>query len=102
VLVPDHITNKQELLNLLATRLHFPAYFGFNWDAFDECLSDLSWLQESDVCLWHKDIPLASTPEEARRYIHVLMGILREPSNVSLWISFPEVVREEIHALLAQ
>ncbi len=32
-----------DLLDAIATALRFPDYFGGNWDAFDECLRDMSW-----------------------------------------------------------
>ncbi|MCO5164902.1 MAG: barstar family protein [Planctomycetes bacterium] len=31
-------------LTALAAGLEFPAYFGWNWDAVDDCLQDLAWL----------------------------------------------------------
>ena len=29
--------------------LRFPDYFGWNWDAFDECMTDLDWLLFSEI-----------------------------------------------------
>lgn len=37
-------TDKATLLARFATALHFPAWFGHNWDALSDCLTDLSWL----------------------------------------------------------
>lgn len=36
------ITDKQSLLREIASALNFPAYFGQNWDAFEECLRDVA------------------------------------------------------------
>lgn len=36
-------TTKAAVLAEFARRLGFPAYFGHNWDAFDECFRDLAW-----------------------------------------------------------
>ena len=35
---------KRGLLDRLAMTLRFPAYFGKNWDALNDCLTDLQWL----------------------------------------------------------
>lgn len=34
---------KKDLLRALGKALRFPDYYGANWDAFEECLHDLSW-----------------------------------------------------------
>lgn len=34
------VTNSDALHELLASKLGFPHYYGRNWDAFDECISD--------------------------------------------------------------
>lgn len=34
-----------------AAALQFPYYFGHNWDAFDECLADLEWLNSDGIVL---------------------------------------------------
>jgi len=36
--------DKAELLAQWARQLKFPAHFGANWDAFADCVRDLSWL----------------------------------------------------------
>ena len=35
--------HKEALLERLAMALGFPAWFGGNWDALEDCLTDLSW-----------------------------------------------------------
>jgi hypothetical protein len=37
--VPPHISSKAALRAVLAEQLRFPEYFGWNWDAFEECTS---------------------------------------------------------------
>lgn len=36
-------TDKESLLERLAPALGFPAWFGGNWDALEDCLCDLAW-----------------------------------------------------------
>lgn len=39
------IDDKAAFLCAAGRLLRFPPYFGSNWDAFEECLTDLSWLE---------------------------------------------------------
>ncbi|WP_237269444.1 barstar family protein [Pseudothauera hydrothermalis] len=41
--------DKAAVLAALAKGLSFPAWFGHNWDALADCLSDLSWLPDRSV-----------------------------------------------------
>ncbi|HLS87583.1 MAG TPA: barstar family protein [Burkholderiales bacterium] len=40
---------KDEVLDRLAAALGFPAWFGRNWDAAEDCLADLSWRPSAPV-----------------------------------------------------
>jgi len=40
-----------ELFAKLSSSLQFPDYFGNNWDALDECLSDMEWIPASGYML---------------------------------------------------
>lgn len=39
----EGVFDKASFLTATAGTMHFPKYFGSNWDAFEECLTDLSW-----------------------------------------------------------
>jgi RNAse (barnase) inhibitor barstar len=41
------VPGKGEFLASLAKAFKFPQYFGMNWDALNDCLTDLSWLDDN-------------------------------------------------------
>jgi hypothetical protein len=100
VRIPRGTDDKELLLRLIAAALNFPGYFGFNWDALDECLGDLSWIGPGDVVIWHEDVPLSSEVGELWRYLQVVRNVEQEGGSRSVIISFPESSRRIIEKAL--
>ena len=76
VRVPAGVRSKQKLLAILADKLHFPGYFGWNWDALEECLGDLSWLpQGQPVVIVHDDLPFGSGGDNRAVYQGILASV---------------------------
>jgi hypothetical protein len=76
------IQDKAALLHAFARALHFPAYFGQNWDAFEECLRDLSWLPPAQGRLVLYD-DVASLATHQPGAWQVALAILQEA--VAFW-----------------
>ena len=49
-----------------------PEGLGTNWDSLDECLRDLSWVEERKIVLYHRDIPLEGSLADQQIYLDVL------------------------------
>jgi len=70
------LTKKEQFLNHAALALHFPDYFGDNWDAFEDCLMDLSWC-DADCYLIvydHTDVLAEHSPQ----HFDTLLEIFKE------------------------
>jgi RNAse (barnase) inhibitor barstar len=87
--IGGRLRRKQDLLRALADGLKFPDYFGWNWDALEECLRDLSWLDAPDgVVLLHEHLPLTDASQRI-----VYQDILRKAqahTRTPLRVVFPQ------------
>jgi hypothetical protein len=97
--VPSAARGKEKLLGVLAKGLRFPKYFGWNWDALDECLRDLSWLGEvRKVTIVHLGLPFSPQAEYLALYIDLLAEAIAAQRNSTLprelTVVFPAGVRE--------
>jgi RNAse (barnase) inhibitor barstar len=71
-IVDRNIEDSDQLFKALARAFRFPDYFGHNWNALIDCLSDLAWLDEPNIMVVHQDLPLRSDPAEQSNYLEVL------------------------------
>jgi hypothetical protein len=95
VRLDGRLRRKRDLLRALASGLKFPNYFGHNWDALEECLSDLSWLgEQSGIVLVHKYMPLADE-EQRRTYLDILRKA-QANQRLSLRVIFPRSAQSQI------
>lgn len=61
--------------NEFSAALQFPSYFGGNWDAFDECISDLEWLPGDGYILAINDTQDLLLDESCKQ-LSILLKIL--------------------------
>ncbi|MDR2890723.1 MAG: barstar family protein [Alistipes sp.] len=52
-----HVDGGSNLFEQLKAELKFPDYFGNNWDALNDCLSYLSWIEQKNVIIIHDELP---------------------------------------------
>ena len=68
---------KDALLERLAAALHFPDWFGGNWDALYDCLTDLGWWPARGylLVLEHASALRASDPTGLQRLVDLLADV---------------------------
>lgn len=72
----DKMKRVNSLFDEFAAALQFPYYFGENWNAFDECLTDLAWLP-GDVYILIVTNSEATLAEEDEEQLVTLIDILQ-------------------------
>jgi Barstar (barnase inhibitor) len=91
---------KMALLEDLHVGLRFPSYFGFNWDALDDCLRDFRWLSCAGVTLLHTELPRLTPEGGTREYIATLADAVRawnaRQGDFALRVVFPSNERDAL------
>jgi hypothetical protein len=73
----ERMTTEDGVYQEFARAFIFPRYFGHNWDALDECLADLDWIQTEGYVAFILRSERVLT-EESDRELRILLGILRD------------------------
>ena len=68
-----NIARKEQLLNHVARALHFPSHFGDNWDALEDCLADMEWVDAPGYVIYydHIDGLLAAQPDQFETFVEI-------------------------------
>lgn len=104
VWIPSGLLRKRDLFSVLSQGLNFPGYFGWNWDALEECLRDLSWIEQPRrILLIHEGLPFQPDWENRATYLSILKDAIATwgPNQPHELIAiFPTRCRDEILAAL--
>lgn len=71
ITIDKSVVGKSELFRRFSDLLQFPDYFGRNFDAFYDLISDLYWLQEEEIVIYHESLPLLDESSLAN-YLDIL------------------------------
>lgn len=95
----DATRKKESFLREAARAMQFPGYFGVNWDAFDECVRDLSWIPASGYVMVYDDFSHFARSDPAAW--NTAVAILREATEYWWQKSIPMYVLLRGHAAAA-
>ena len=68
-----------DLYDEFAAALQFPDYFGGNWDALDECLTDLDWLPAAGYVLFVSNAVEVLREEPENQFVTFVSVLYLEP-----------------------
>ncbi len=84
--------NIKTFLDEISRAFQFPDYFGYNYNALDECLNDLEWIRENHYALYIMNYDQFFADESHEERIHALQ-VLNNAANE--WANVPNFDGEE-------
>ena len=105
-LVPRGLEDAFTLWQAYVLHFHFMDGFGYNWNAFNDCVCSYEDFPDLNIMIIHEDLPLRSSPEDQRIYLSVLndsIDFWQRSDNSefhSVKVYFPESCRSEIAKVL--
>ncbi len=73
----------QDFFDEISSALQFPYYFGENWDAFDECITDLDWIEGTAYLLMISNARLLLSDADDENF-RILLRTLEEANEAWL------------------
>ena len=100
LVIPRGVLQKGKLFEIYSRGLRFPPYFGEKWDAFEECLGDLSWLKRpTKVYVLHESHPFTTDSQDLKTYLQILKARTEDTTVLQLEFHMRFALR---HRLLFQ
>ena len=104
VVVDSSLKNEQEVCQFFFDKLFFPSYFGFNWDAFHDCMRDFEWLNRNYVVIMHETLPKL-VGRELFIYINILQACVKECRSyidTQLIVIFKKELKNQIEEIFQE
>jgi RNAse (barnase) inhibitor barstar len=92
------LRRKRRLLGVLARGLAFPDWFGWNWDALWDCLTEAA-DHDPPIVLVHDGVPFVPGSNARRTYLEILRDAVRESKRLT--VVFPVEAKPEVAAALS-
>jgi|WetSurMetagenome_2_1015567.scaffolds.fasta_scaffold160457_2 RNAse (barnase) inhibitor barstar len=78
----SNISDDKTLFRIFQDSFDFPWYFGYNWNAFHECMTDLSWIKSGAYILILKNLEKIPLDDEGKQLLfRSLIFITKEWRN---------------------
>ncbi|UBF24964.1 barstar family protein [Kovacikia minuta CCNUW1] len=88
----ERIANKSDFLQACAQVMHFPPYFGNNWDAFEECMTDPGIISINQLILLynHPENFAQNEPNQWKTAVYILRTAIEywSEKNVLMYVLF--------------